>query len=141
MSRLQRSMLQLLVSAVLLVLVYIVATPTDVPRSALLQPSAVVDSAAPKWLTQKEYRTAQLLLAQLDSGRHQQKQRSQEQLVRSSLAGVPSSSRAMRIQGLAAEKPPAAIAGPPIPPAAIAPGWWHQGQQESSPGDRQGHHD
>jgi hypothetical protein len=30
----------------------------------------------------------------------------QEQLVRSSLAAVPSSSRAMRIQGLAAEKPP-----------------------------------
>ena len=102
MSRMQRSMLQLLASAVLLVVLYIVATPTDVPRSALLQPSAVVDSAAPKWLTQKEYRTAQLLLAQLDSGRHQQKQRSQEQLVRSSLAGVPSSSRAMRLQGLAA---------------------------------------
>jgi hypothetical protein len=98
MSRMQRSMLQLLASAVLLVVVYMVATPTDVPRSALLQPSAVVDRAAPKRLTQKEYRTAQFLLAQLDSGRHQQKKRSQEQLLRSSLAGVPSSSRAM-LQG------------------------------------------
>ena len=36
MSRLQRSVLQLLASAVLLVIIYIVATPTPVPRSALL---------------------------------------------------------------------------------------------------------
>ena len=194
-SRLQQSMLQLLASAVLLVVVYIVATPTDVPRSALLQPAAVMDSAAPahkasapitdywmvehlekgarlqkrlsqkeyrtaqlllahlergrhqqkkrraqsrgvslvmdsaapahkaqsapitdywmvehlekgarlqKRLSQKEYHTAQLLLAHLERGRHQQKKRSQEHLVRSSLAGVPSSSRAMRLQVLAA---------------------------------------
>jgi hypothetical protein len=44
MSRLQRSVLQLLASAVLLVVVYIVATPTLVPRSSLLsypeQPAA-----------------------------------------------------------------------------------------------------
>jgi hypothetical protein len=65
-------MLQLLVSAVLLVLVYIVATPTPVPRSALLQPAEVMDSAAPahKGL---DPRAAQLLLAQLDRGRHLQK--------------------------------------------------------------------
>jgi hypothetical protein len=44
MSRLQQSVLQLLASAVLLVVVYIVATPTRLPRSALLsypeQPAA-----------------------------------------------------------------------------------------------------
>ena len=75
MSRLQRSVLQLLASAVLIVVVYIVATPKPVPRSALLQPAAVMDNAAPahKGL---DPRAAQLLLAQLDRGRHQQKTRS-----------------------------------------------------------------
>jgi hypothetical protein len=124
MSRLQRSLLQLLASALLLIVVYIVATPKDVPRSALLESSSFTSSShkAPvehlekgarlqKRLSQKEYRTAQLLLAQLHRGRHQQKKRRaqsravsllQEQLVRSSLAGVPWSSRAIRMQGLAA---------------------------------------
>ena len=86
MSRLQRSLLQLLASALLLIVVYIVATPKDVPRSALLESSSFTSSShkAPvehlekgarlqKRLSQKEYRTAQLLLAQLHRGRHQQK--------------------------------------------------------------------